>query len=115
MTFTKGSITANTWTHLALTYSSETEQIIGYIDGEEVGRISNNGQPIGQTSNVLIIGASPWGKDWPSAGIYDEAKLYNVAFDADQVKTILMGEGTGASAVSPECKLATTWGVLKNQ
>lgn len=113
-TVTKGSIAANTWTHLALTYSSKTEDMVMYIDGEEVGRLNNNGQPIGQTNNVLIIGASPWGKDWPSAGIYDEVKLYIVAFDADQVKTKLMEEGTGTAAVSPKCKLATTWGKIKS-
>jgi N-acetylglutamate synthase-like GNAT family acetyltransferase len=56
--------------------------MILYINGEEVGRLNNGGQPIGQTNNTLIIGASPWGKDWPSAGIYDEVKLYNVALDA---------------------------------
>ncbi len=112
-TTTQGSIAANTWAHLALTYSSATEAMVMYIDGEEVGRLNNNGQPIGQTNNVLIIGASPWGKDWPSAGIYDEIKLYDTAFDADQVKTKLMAEGTGTSAVSHEYKLTTTWGEIK--
>ncbi len=112
-TTTQGSITANTWTHLALTYSSKTEVMVMYIDGEEVGSLDNGGQPIGQTNNVLIIGASPWGKDWPSAGIYDDVKLYNVAFNADQVKTILMEAGIGTTAVSPEYKLATTWSEIK--
>ena len=112
-TTTQGSIAANTWTHLALTYSSDTEAMVMYIGGEEVGRLNNSGQPIGQTNNVLIIGASPWGKDWPSAGIYDEVKLYNVAFDADQVKTMLMEEGVGAKAISPKSKLTTTWAKIK--
>ena len=112
-TTTQGSIAANTWAHLALTYSSTTEAMVMYIDGEEVGRLNNNGQPIGQTNNVLIIGASPWGKDWPSAGIYDEIKLYDIAFDADQVKTKLMAEGTGTSAVSHKYKFTTTWGEIK--
>jgi len=113
-TVTVGSVTADAWVHLALTYSSETEAMVMYIDGEEVGSQNNGGQPIGQTNNLLIIGASPWGKDWPSAGIYDEVKLYNVALDAGQVKTILMAEGTGSAAVSPQSKLSTTWGTLKS-
>ncbi len=113
-TTTIGSIAANTWTHLALTYSSETEAMVMYIDGEEVGRLNNGGQPIGQTNNVLVIGASPWGKDWPSAGIYDEVKLYNIAFDADQVETILMEEGVAGMAVSPQRKAASTWGKIKH-
>jgi len=112
-TVTKGSITANRWTHLALTYSSNTKAMVMYIDGEEVGRLNNNGQPIGQTNNVLIIGASPWGKDWPSAGIYDDVKLYNLAFDADFVKTRLMAEGVGAKAISSKARLATTWASIK--
>lgn len=109
-----GTVKANTWTHLALTYSSETEAIVMYIDGVEVGRLNNGGQPIGQTTNILVIGASPWGKDWPSAGIYDEVKLYNVAFDADQVKTMLMAEGTGSADVSPQSKLSTTWSKIRS-
>jgi hypothetical protein len=113
-TVTQGSIAANTWTHLALTYSSKTEAMVMYIDGEEVGRLNNNGQPIGKTTNVLVIGASPWGKDWPSAGIYDDVKLYNIAFDADLVKKQLMAEGIGANAVSPKYKFTTIWGQIKN-
>ena len=112
-TTTTGSIPANTWTHLALTYSSETEAMVMYINGEEVGRLNNGGLPIGQTNNTLVIGASPWGKDWPSAGIYDEIELYNVAFDADQVRTILMEEGVAKAAVSPKSKMASAWGGIK--
>ncbi len=115
-TTTTGTVPAGTWTHLALTYSSETSDMILYIDGEQVGKLNNGGNPIGETNNRLIIGASPWGKDWPSAGIYDEIKLYNVAFDADQVKTLLMEEGIGRqAAVSPVGNAATTWGDVKNQ
>lgn len=41
---TTGSIDDNTWTHLALTYSSESEEQILYIDGEEVGKLDNGGE-----------------------------------------------------------------------
>jgi hypothetical protein len=85
-----------------------------YIDGEEVGRLDNGGQPIGDTINILVMGASPWGKDWPSSGLYDEAKLYNIAFEADQVKNSLMEEGFGAKAVSQKYKMSTTWGAIKH-
>jgi len=112
-TTTTGTILADTWTHLAMTYSSETENMILYIDGVEVGRLNNGGNPIGQTDNILVIGASPWGKDWPSAGTYDDIKLYNVAFEADDITSSLMVEGTGTAAVSPKYKLATIWGNLK--
>jgi hypothetical protein len=112
-TTTKGTVKANTWTHLALTYSSETEAMVLYIDGVEVGRLNNGGNPIGQTTNILVIGASPWGKDWPSAGIYDDIKLYNVAFDTDQVNTMLMAEGIGTEAVYSQDKLAITWGEIR--
>ena len=113
-TVTIGTIPANTWTHLAMTYSAETTEMLLYIDGVEVGRLNNGGNPIGQTNNALIIGASPWGKDWQSAGIYDEVKLYNVALDADQVSTILMEEGFGGAAVSYKNKAAATWGEVKH-
>jgi len=112
-TVTQGTVPANTWAHLALTYSADTEAMVMYIDGVEVGRLNNGGNPIGQTNNVLVIGASPWGKDWPSAGIYDDIKLYDVAFDADQVETALMAEGIGPASVSPAAKLATAWGKVK--
>lgn len=113
-TTTSGTVPAGTWTHLAMTYSVATEAMVMYINGEEVGRLGNSGIPIGETGNVLILGASPWGKDWPSEGIYDEVKIYNIAFDADQVKTILMEEGVGSAAVEPNSKITTTWGEIKN-
>lgn len=113
-TTTVGNVSAKTWTHLAMTYSSKTKAMVMYIDGKEVGRLDNGGQPIGDTTNILVIGASPWGKDWPSSGIYDEAKLYNIAFEADQVKNSLMAEGFGAKAVSQKYKMSTMWGALKH-
>jgi hypothetical protein len=114
-TVTVGSVSAKTWTHLAMTYSSKTKAMILYIDGKEAGRLDNGGQPIGDNTNLLVIGASPWGKDWSSSGIYDEAKLYNVAFDADQVTNSLMAEGIGAkAAVSQKNKTSTMWGTIKH-
>jgi len=114
LTTTQGAVPANKWAHLALTYSTETKEMILYIDGNAVGKLNNNGIPIGETNNMLVIGASPWGKDWPSAGIYDDVKLYNVAFSADQVISSLMEEGYGAKAVSSKYKAAATWGEIKH-
>jgi hypothetical protein len=113
-TTTVGSVPAKTWTHLAMTYSSKTKAMIMYIDGNQAGQLDNGGQPIGDTINILVIGASPWGKDWPSSGIYDDVKLYNIAFDADQVKNSLMAEGYGAKAVSQKDKMSTMWGAIKH-
>jgi hypothetical protein len=113
-TITQGSVTAGTWTHLAMTYSVETTEMLMYINGEQVAKLSNGGNPIGDTNNQMIIGASPWGKDWPSAGIFDEIKLYNVAFDADQIKTMLMEEGVGKAAVWPNDKIPSLWGEIKS-
>lgn len=113
-TTTQGSIKAGEWTHLAMTYNSGTSEMILYINGIVVGNLNNSGQPIGDTTNILVIGASPWGKDWPSAGLYDDVKLYTVAFDEDMVNNMLMAEGIGAKAVSTELKSATTWGNIKN-
>ncbi|MFC1712411.1 LamG-like jellyroll fold domain-containing protein [Candidatus Poribacteria bacterium] len=83
------------------------------INGVQAVSLNNGGIPIGQTGNQLVIGASPWGKDWPSEGLYDEVKLYNIAFDANQVKTRLMAEGVTKVAVSPRAKAATTWARIK--
>jgi hypothetical protein len=115
LTATRGSIPVNTWAHLALTYSAESENMISYINGEEVGRLSNDGLPLGATTMNLLIGVAPWDPaQWHSAGLYDEVKLYNVALDADQVKD-MMEEGIGGGqAVSPGSKLATTWGSVRD-
>jgi len=112
LTTQMGTVPANEWAHLAMTYSVTSEEMILYINGVEITKLNNGGLPIGSTDNMLVIGASPWGKDWPSAGIYDEAKIYNVAFTADQILE-MMEEGTGAQAVSPDSKAAGTWGSLK--
>ncbi|MBD3181777.1 hypothetical protein GF312_05760 [Candidatus Poribacteria bacterium] len=112
-TITQGSVTAGEWTHLAMTYNTDTEQMLLYINGEQVAELANGGNPIGDTNNQMVIGASPWGKDWTSAGIYDEIKLYNVAFDADQVVNMLMEEGVGSAAVSANGKISSLWGEIK--
>ncbi len=115
LTATRGSIPVDTWTHLALTYSTETEDMISYINGEEVGRLSNGGNPLGQTNLALLIGVAPWDPNqWQSAGVYDDVKVYNVALDADQVME-MMEEGVGgAKAVSPGSKAIATWSSVKN-
>ncbi len=54
----------------AVVYISKLEKMWGwpvliqnYIDGEEIVTLNNNGTPIGQTNNMLVIGASPWGNE----------------------------------------------------
>jgi len=115
LTATQGNIPVNTWTHMALTYSAESEDMISYINGDEVGRLNNNGLPLGSTTNNLLIGVAPWDPgQWQSAGLYDDVKLYSVALDADQVKDMTEEGIGGGSAVSPGSKIATTWGSIRD-
>ena len=101
-TFQSGIILSGEWTHLAVTWTSGG-QMVGYVNGVQVKSISASSNPIGTTGNSLIIGAAPWN---PSAfsinGYVDEARIWNVARTATQIREnmckTLVGNETGLQA-----------------
>lgn len=90
--FQAGSISANTWTHLAVTWQTGG-QMIGYINGTEVNRITASTNPIGSDAMPLRIGVAPWD---PGAfgvnGFIDEVRVYNRALSATEIQALASGE-----------------------
>ncbi|MFI5339006.1 MAG: DUF2341 domain-containing protein [Candidatus Methylomirabilales bacterium] len=84
--FTSGTITANTWTHLAVTWTTGGS-MIGYINGAQVNSIAASTNNIGTTTNVLNIGKAPWGAQFYVAGLLDEVRISNTARSAAWILT----------------------------
>jgi len=81
-----GSIPTETWTHLALTWQSGG-QMIGYINGVEVGSIAASSHPIGENNLPLRIGIAPWNATaWPVEGRLDEVLLFPRALSATEIQ-----------------------------
>ncbi|MBL7183539.1 MAG: hypothetical protein ISS50_03710 [Anaerolineae bacterium] len=91
-TFQAGSISANTWTHLAVTWQTGG-QMIGYINGTEVNRITASTNPIGSNTMPLRIGVAPWDPGgFGVNGFIDEVRVYNRALSATEIQALASGE-----------------------
>ena len=99
----------DTWHHVAAVYSGS--DIIGYQDGEEVGRWAYNKGVADNDSRVFIGSAHPTGEYFP--GMLDELALFNVVLTEDEINDIMENGLEAALAVSPAGRLATTWGQIK--
>lgn len=80
-----GRLATNEWVHLAVTWTTGG-QMIGYINGIEVGRINASANPIGRANGTLKIGAAPWNvSQWQTKGLIKEVRLWNVARNQGQI------------------------------
>ncbi|MFI5340186.1 MAG: DUF2341 domain-containing protein [Candidatus Methylomirabilales bacterium] len=85
--FTSAAITANTWTHLAVTWTTGGN-MIGYVNGAPSNTIAASTNNIGTTTNVLRIGAAPWGTlQYYVTGLIDEVRISNTARTATWIST----------------------------
>lgn len=86
--FLEGKIPAQTWTHLAVTWRSGGD-MIGYINGEAVGRKETSDRPISTNDRPLIIGVAPWNTEqWRVEGRIDEVAILDWALKEADVKAI---------------------------
>lgn len=87
-TFSSGTITANEWTHLAVTWKTGGN-MIGYINGVSVNTTSASSNNIGTTTRSLTIGCAPWNHlQWLVVnGIIDEVRILATARSADWILT----------------------------
>ena len=76
-------LTANTWTHLALTYDGATLRL--YVNGVQVSSAAHTGNILTSTG-ALQIGGDSWNGQY-FAGIIDEVRVYNVALTATQIQS----------------------------
>jgi len=106
----KTKIDPDTWSHVAYTYDGEKVRhyLNGAFNGEEAG---TPGGDIGVSDAILRIGARTDVPvtDRPFKGIIDEFMILNEALTEADIRSIM----TGATAVEPAGKLATTWAAIK--
>jgi len=96
--FREGNVPLREWTHIAVTYSREDKTVIGYINGEEVGRVSNRGKAVASSMVPLIIGGGTIGfrtdKFWFS-GVMDEIRIWNFARTQEEIQGTMNTTLTG--------------------
>ncbi len=81
-----GQINADYWTHLAFTYQKNGD-LVGYINGNEVGRVDVGGNPLGSSTNPLRIGTAPWDVNrFEANGHFDHVTLYARALAPSEVR-----------------------------
>jgi len=105
--------TKGDWYHYTGTYDGS--KIKAYINGEMKAEGSISGT-IADSGIDLYIGSSTYGFSDGLKGVIDEVAIFDKALSADDI-TIVMNNGleksTGMLAVEATGKLATCWGVIK--
>jgi hypothetical protein len=104
-----GSITADSWNHVVVTYSGSTRTI--YINGKSVA--TDNPTTLTVVSSNLYIGSTPTPSNYFKDSI-DELKIYDYALTADEAQveynrggaTVL---GVGASSIEPSSSNLAGW------
>jgi len=95
-TFQQGRVALRQWGHIALTYSRENRTVIGYLDGQEVGRVSNRGKAIATSTEPLIIGVAPWSPAvYGFTGVMDEVRIWKVARTQEEIQDTMNATLTG--------------------
>jgi len=83
--YSAGSISLNTWTHVACTYDGSNVRV--YKDGVQVGSTSKTGT-LAATNDVAVIGQNEAGtsvdRHWP--GRIDEVRIYNRALSQSEIQ-----------------------------
>jgi hypothetical protein len=100
------------WTYVAATYDGT--EVVLYIDGNIDKTAAATGEMMTNDKDVWI-GASEFWDPRFFDGIMDEAVLFNVALDRDDIEKLM---DTGLStilAVFPAGKLAITWAGIKKR
>lgn len=115
----KGSqIYDNSWHHVVGVVDRAKKHIETYVDGEknEEKELSLEGDF--SNSFSLKIGKYQSADEDFFEGLIDEVAVFNKALSKDDINIIMtkgLDEALGIRAVSPTGKLATAWGVIKNQ
>jgi len=113
-----GEIEIDMWNFVAVTYDGSTTKL--YVNGTE----KMSGTPALNTSgahknNFYIARLNDTNYNGVFSGIVDEIGFFNRALTANEIKDImdqgLAQAALGLAAVSSAGKLATKWGLLRNQ
>jgi hypothetical protein len=98
-----GTISLNTWTHVACTYDGSN--VRAYKNGQEAGFVGETGT-LAATNDVVVIAQNEAGtsadRHWP--GVIDEARVSSIARDACWIETEFANQNNpgGFYSVQPE-------------
>ncbi|MFC1716139.1 LamG domain-containing protein [Candidatus Poribacteria bacterium] len=107
----KTAVADGNWHHVAK--SSDSDNMMLYIDGELDGESPIGGQLAINGEDPLWIGARPG--NVAATGIIDEVGFFTEALSGDQLKEVMAQGLEPLAAVEPSNKLASTWGKLKTR
>jgi len=86
-TFTSGTIPANTWTHLVMTWTTGGN-FVGYINGNQVNSVAAGSNSIGVSTGPLRMGVAPWDTNSHVVnGRIDEIRLSSTARTSQWIAT----------------------------
>jgi hypothetical protein len=94
--FDGGTVPANDWTHVAVTFDNDTKVVTHYVDGEPVASRVEPGPITASTSNWRIFSDVAW--EHSPTGAIDEVRFWSVARTKDQIRSTINQTITGAVA-----------------
>ena len=106
-----GPVETNTWQHLAITYDSESNTKVFYIDGSEVGTsnpvaFSPNNSEIDdglthEDEDLHIGGGGDSGASFRWSGLIDDVGLFRTSLSAEDVQSIMSSGITSINDTAP--------------
>ena len=106
-----GPVEINTWQHLAITYDSESNTKVFYIDGSEVGTsnpvaFSPNNSEIDdglthEDEDLHIGGGGDSGASFRWSGLIDDVGLFRTSLSAEDIKSIMSSGVTSINNTAP--------------
>jgi len=103
------------WHHLVGVWDEDGQTV--YIDGELNGESGNTADFSSAAAGSLLIGGDT-GDQGFAEGAIDDVGIFNVALTEDDVNEIMnkgLGLATGLTPVSPQGRLTTVWGKIKDK
>jgi len=106
-----GPVEINTWQHLAITYDSESNTKVFYIDGSEAGTsnpvaFSPNNSEIDdglthEDEDLHIGGGGDSGASFRWSGLIDDVGLFRTSLSAEDIKSIMSSGVTSINNTAP--------------
>ncbi|MEC9035346.1 MAG: LamG-like jellyroll fold domain-containing protein [Verrucomicrobiota bacterium] len=106
-----GPVETNTWQHLAITYDSESNTKVFYIDGSEVGTsnpvaFSPNNSEIDdglthEDEDLHIGGGGDSGASFRWSGLIDDVGLFRTSLSAEDIQSIMSSGVTSINNTAP--------------
>lgn len=87
-------IQINTWHHVAVTFSDNSNEVLFYLDGAIVGN-RTLAQDLSTGNEDILIGTSQYDEDW--YGMLDDIRLFDHVIAQDEVESLMLVGGGSAS------------------